>query len=153
MNKVMLMGRLTKDPDIRYSQGERQMEIARYTLAVDRRRSANSDNAADFIPCVSFDRQAEIAEKYFHKGTKIAILGHLQTGSYTDKDGKRVFTMEVIIESQEFAESAAANRRIVGSQAQADTAPAGPAEPSEPACGGYNPETDHDFGDAELPFS
>ena len=150
MNKVMLMGRLTKDPDIRYSQGERQMEIARYTLAVDRRRSANSDNAADFIPCVSFDRQAEIAEKYFHKGTKIAILGHLQTGSYTDKDGKRVFTMEVIIESQEFAESKAASQQSSGGSYQA---PARQAErPAAPLDDGFIniPDGVEDDG---LPFN
>ena len=146
MNKVMLMGRLTKDPDIRYSQGERQMEIARYTLAVDRRRSANSDNAADFIPCVSFDRQAEIAEKYFHKGTKIAILGHLQTGSYTDKDGKRVFTMEVMIESQEFAESKAANQQRMDSRQPESASPQDP-QSADP---GF---TDYTGNDEGLPFN
>ena len=107
MNKVILMGRLTRDPDIRYSQGERQMAIARYTLAVDRRRSsnANGENTADFIQCVAFDRAAEFAEKYFHQGIKIAVVGHLQTGSYTNRDGQKVYTTEVIVDDQEFADS------------------------------------------------
>ena len=111
MNKVILMGRLTRDPDIRYSQGERQMAIARYTLAVDRRRSsnANGENTADFIQCVAFDRAAEFAEKYFHQGIKIAVVGHVQNGSYTNRDGQKVYTTEVIIEDQEFAESKAAS--------------------------------------------
>lgn len=107
MNKVILMGRLTRDPDIRYSQGERQMAIARYTLAVDRRRSSASGdrNTADFIQCVAFDRAAEFAEKYFHQGIKIVVTGHIQTGSYTNRDGQKVYTTEVIVEDQEFAES------------------------------------------------
>ena len=109
MNKVMLMGRLTREPDIRYSQGENAMAIARYTLAVDRRfsRSGNggNDQSADFISCVAFGRSAEFAEKYLRKGTKIAATGRIQTGSYTNKDGVRVYTTEVVIEEQEFAES------------------------------------------------
>ena len=90
MNKVILMGRLTRDPEVRYSQGERQMAIARYTLAVDRRGRANTSNGeqtADFIQCVAFDRSAEFAEKYFHQGTKLVVTGRIQTGSYTNKDG------------------------------------------------------------------
>jgi single-strand DNA-binding protein len=109
MNKVILMGRLTRDPDIRYSnQGERQMAIARYTLAVDRRTRRNSDNneqTADFISCVAFDRSAEFAERYLRKGTKLVVTGRLQTGSYTNKDGVRVYTTDVVVEEQEFAES------------------------------------------------
>ena len=106
MNKVILMGRLTRDPEVRYSQGENAMAIARYTLAVDRRFNRNNDeNTADFINCVAFGRAGEFAEKYFHKGTKIAVTGRIQTGSYTNKDGVRVYTTDVVIEEQEFAES------------------------------------------------
>lgn len=107
MNKVILMGRLTREPDIRYSQGERQMAIARYTLAVDRRgrSSAGGEQNADFISCVAFDRSAEFAEKYLHQGTKIVVTGRIQTGSYTNKDGQRVYTTDVVVEEQEFAES------------------------------------------------
>ena len=108
---------------------------------------------ADFIRCKAFGGAAKFANDYLGKGIKINVCGQLQTRTYDAEDGHRNFVTEVLVESQEFAESAAANRRIAGSQAQADTAPAGPAELSEPACGGYNPETDHDFGDAELPFS
>ena len=112
MNKVILMGRLTRDPDIRYSQGERQMAIARYTLAVDRRfrrNGAGNEQTADFISCVAFDRAAEFAEKYFHQGTKIVITGRIQTGSYTNRDGQKVYTTDVVVEDQEFAESKAAS--------------------------------------------
>lgn len=109
MNKVILMGRLTRDPEVRYSQGENSMAIARYTLAVDRRVSRNSgadgEQTADFINCVAFGRNGEFAEKYLRKGTKIAAEGRIQTGSYTNKDGQRVFTTEVVVENQEFAES------------------------------------------------
>lgn len=106
MNKVVLLGRLTRDPDIRYTQGENQMCIARYTLAVDRRgKQQNSDQTADFISCVAFGRSGEFAEKYLAKGTKIAVVGRLQTGSYTNKDGQTVYTTDVVIEEQYFAES------------------------------------------------
>ena len=106
MNKVILMGRLTRDPDIRYSQGANPTAIARYTLAVDRRfRRNNDDQTADFISCVAFGRSAEFAEKYLHQGTKIAVTGRIQTGSYTNRDGQKVYTTDVIVEDQEFAES------------------------------------------------
>lgn len=109
MNKVILMGRLTRDPEIRYSQGERSMAIARFTLAVDRRRrnsdNANNEQTADFITCVAFDRQAEFAEKYLHQGTKMLVTGRIQTGSYTNKEGQRVYTTEVMVDEMEFAES------------------------------------------------
>ncbi len=108
MNKVILMGRLTRDPDVRYSQsGEGSMAVARYTLAVDRRRSSssNSEQTADFIGCVAFGRSAEFAEKYLHQGTKIVVTGRIQTGSYTNKDGQKVYTTDVVVEEQEFAES------------------------------------------------
>ncbi len=111
MNRVVLMGRLTRDPDIRYSQGgESPMCIARYTLAVDRRRGRRDNNTgdeqnADFISCVAFGRSGEFAEKYLKKGTKICVSGRIQTGSYTNKDGVKVYTTEVVAEDQEFAES------------------------------------------------
>jgi single-strand DNA-binding protein len=106
MNKVILMGRLTRDPEIRYSQGNDQMAIARYTLAVDRRFNRNnSDQTADFISCVAFGRSAEFAEKYLKQGTKIVATGRIQTGSYTNKDGNKVYTTDVVVEDQEFAES------------------------------------------------
>ncbi len=106
MNKVILMGRLTRDPEVRYSQGENPTAIARYTLAVDRRFNRNGEeNSADFIGCVAFGRQAEFAERYLHKGTKIALTGRIQTGSYTNRDGVKVYTTDVVVEDQEFAES------------------------------------------------
>lgn len=113
MNKVILMGRLTRDPMVNYSQGERSIAIARFTLAVDRRfarRDANNDQQqnADFIQCVAFDRQGEFAEKYLHQGTKVVLEGRIQTGSYTNKDGQRVYTTDIVAENIEFAESKAA---------------------------------------------
>ena len=108
MNKVILMGRLTRDPEVRYSQGENAMAIARYTLAVDRRFGRNNGDdqqTADFIGCVAFGRAGEFAEKYFRKGTKIAVTGRIQTGSYTNRDGVKVYTTDVVVEEQEFAES------------------------------------------------
>lgn len=106
MNKVVLMGRLTKDPDVRYTQGEQSMVIARYTLAVDRRRQKDQQGQqADFISCVAFGRGGEFAEKYLKKGIKIIVSGRIQTGSYENKDGQRVYTTDVVIEEQEFAES------------------------------------------------
>ena len=106
MNLVILMGRLTRDPEVRYSQGETSMAVARYTLAVDRRRK-NADGAqeADFIPCVAFDKNGEFAEKYFRQGLRVLVKGHIQTGSYVNRDGNKVYTTDVIIESQEFADS------------------------------------------------
>ena len=112
MNKVILMGRLTKDPEVRYSQGEAPMAVARYTLAVDRRQARNNNNneqTADFINCVAFGRAGEFAERYLRKGTKIAITGRIQTGSYTNKDGVRVYTTDIVVEEQEFAESKSAS--------------------------------------------
>lgn len=106
MNKVILMGRLTRDPEVRYSQGDNAMAVARYSLAVDRRFTRNSEErAADFINCVAFGKAGEFAEKYFRKGTKLAVTGRIQTGSYTNKDGMKVYTTDVVVEEQEFAES------------------------------------------------
>lgn len=108
MNKVILIGRLTKDAEVRHSQGENSTAIARYNLAVDRRFKKDGDaQTADFINCVAFGRGAEFAEKYLRKGTKIAIVGRIQTGSYTNKDGQKVYTTDVVVEEQEFAESKA----------------------------------------------
>ncbi|MEE0954537.1 MAG: single-stranded DNA-binding protein [Eubacterium sp.] len=115
MNKVILVGRLTRDPDIRYSNGENATQIARYTLAVDRRRRSGNqggnEQEADFIGCVAFGKSAEFAEKYLHKGTKIGITGRIQTGRYTNRDGQTVYTTDVIVEDQEFMESKAAASR------------------------------------------
>ena len=108
MNKVILMGRLTRDPEVRYSQGDTPTAIARYTLAVDRRARKDGEASADFISCVAFGKSAEFAEKYLHKGTKLVITGRIQTGSYTNKDGQKVYTTDVVVEDQEFAESKAA---------------------------------------------
>ncbi len=168
MNKVILMGRLTRDPDIRYSAGgaDQQQAYARYTLAVDRRvrRDNNDPNAqtADFISCVAFGRSAQFAEQYLHKGTKIAVTGRIQTGKYTNKDGQTVYTTDVVVEDQEFAESkTAADRYNAGqdmapSQAPAPSYAAPVSAPAAPA-----PDTgsaDGDFInipeglDEELPF-
>lgn len=105
MNKVILMGRLTRDPEIRYSQSENSVAIARFTLAVDRRFKRQGEAEADFISCISFGKSAEHAEKYYRQGLKIAVTGRIQTGSYTNKDGQKVYTTDVIVEESEFAES------------------------------------------------
>ena len=105
MNRVILMGRLTRDPELRYSQGESAMAIARYTLAVNRgHRREQGDNGADFINCVVFRKGAEFAEKYLHQGTKLLVTGRIRTGSYTNKDGQKVYTTDVIVDEQEFTE-------------------------------------------------
>ena len=107
MNKVILVGRLTKDPEVRYTQGENPMAIARYTLAVDRRFKRDGEPTADFINCVVFGKSAEFTEKYFRQGLRVAISGRITTGSYTNKDGVKVYTTDVIVDEQEFAESKA----------------------------------------------
>lgn len=106
MNKVILMGRLTRDPEVRYSQGERSMAIAKYTLAIDRRKTQqNSDPGAVSLTVWRLTAPENFAEKYFRQGLRVLISGHLQTGSYTNKDGQKVYTTDVIVESQEFADS------------------------------------------------
>lgn len=105
MNKVILMGRLARDPEVRYSQGAQPLAIARYTLAVDRRGSKQGEQSADFINCIAFGKSGEFAEKYLHQGTKIVVTGRIQTGSYTNRDGQKVYTTDVVVEEQEFAES------------------------------------------------
>ena len=104
MNKVYLIGRLTRDPEVRYTQGENSIAIARYSLAVDRKIKNDGEVDADFINCIAFGRAGEFAEKYLHKGTKIAVAGRIQTGSYTNRDGIKVYTTDVVIEEQEFCE-------------------------------------------------
>lgn len=123
MNIVVLTGRLTKDPEVRYSQGDNSMAIARYTLAVDRRMRKTQDSeqhTADFISCVAFDKRGEFAEKYLQKGMKIGIQGHIQTGSYTNKDGKKVYTTEVIVDEHEFMEKRESNTRVKENEIQGD---------------------------------
>ncbi len=108
MNRVILMGRLTRDPEVRYSQGEHVMAVARYTLAVDhrvRRNQGGNEQTADFINCVAFDKGGEFAEKYFRQGMRVLISGRIQTGSYTNKDGNKVYTTDIIVDEQEFADS------------------------------------------------
>ncbi len=122
MNKVILMGRLTRDPDVRYTQRNSSQEstaVARFTLAVDRRFSQEGQQSADFISCVAFGRSGEFAEKHFRKGTKVVITGRIQTGSYTNKDGQKVYTTDVIVEEQEFAES----KRAEGQQGEYSSNP------------------------------
>lgn len=146
MNKVILMGRLTRDPEVRYSQGENAMAIARYTLAVDRRFNRNADEqSADFIGCVAFGRSGEFAERYLRKGTKIVVTGRIQTGSYTNRDGVKVYTTDVVVEDQEFAESK-------GSASASDSGFAGNASPA-PLAAGDGFMNIPDGIDEELPFN
>lgn len=105
MNKTVLIGRSTKDADVRYSQGDKPMAIARISLAVDRKFKQEGQPTADFINCIAFGKTAEVIEKYVVKGTKIAVVGHIQTGSYTNKDGQKVYTTDVVIDELEFCES------------------------------------------------
>mgnify|MGYP001625192402 FL=1 len=109
MNKVILMGRIVRDPDVRYSSGEKPTAVARYTLAVDRKFKRDGEQIADFISCVAFGKQAQFAENYLHQGMKMVISGHIQTGSYTNRDGQKVYTTDVVVEEHEFAESKSAN--------------------------------------------
>ena len=152
MNKVILMGRLTRDPEVRYSAGENALAIARYTLAVDRRfRRDNDQQTADFISCVAFGKNGEFAEKYLHQGTKIAAEGRIQTGSYTNKDGNRVYTTDVVVEEQEFAESkAAASENAGGGYQQAGAAAPTRPEPTQAAGDGFM--NIPDAIEEELPF-
>lgn len=147
MNKVILMGRLTRDPDIRYSQGENSLAIARFTLAVDRRfkREGSNDQTADFISCVAFGKTAEFCERYTHQGTKLVVEGRIQTGSYTNKDGVKVYTTEVFVENVEFAESK-------NSSSEGNYVPSARPEPINAAGDGFMniPDGVEDEG---LPFS
>ena len=152
MNKVILMGRLTRDPEVRYSTGENGMAIARYTLAVDRRFGRrDGDATADFIPCVAFGRSAEFAEKYFRQGIKIVVSGRIQTGSYTNRDGIKVYTTEVIVDDQEFAESKAASDNYQSGRAAQAQAPAPSAPDLSDGMDGFM--NIPDGIDEELPFA
>ena len=154
MNKVILMGRLTRDPDVRYSQGENTTAVSRYTLAVDRRFRRDGDASADFIGCVAFGRQAEFAEKYLRQGTKIAITGRIQTGSYTNREGQKVYTTDVVVEEQEFAESkAAAGEHAGGFQSQQNQANPFQSAPTPSAAAGDGFMNIPDGIDEELPFN
>ena len=147
MNKVILMGRLTRDPDVRYSAGESGTSVARYTLAVDRRFNKRDGEAtADFISCVAFGRSAEFAEKYFHQGLKVVVTGRIQTGSYTNRDGNKVYTTDVVVEDQEFVEM-----RMAAAQRNREESSQERPEPMPVDAGGFMtlPE---DF-DEELPFA
>ena len=130
MNKAVLVGRLTRDPEVRYSQGENAVAVARYTVAVDRRFKRDNEPTADFIPCVVFGRSAEFAEKYFRQGMRVAIAGRIQTGNYTNKEGVRVYTTEVIVEEQEFAQSKDENVGV-GSPGQIEQSQAPSAGPGD----------------------
>ena len=145
MNKVVLVGRLTRDPEVRYSQGDNATAVARYTLAVDRRFRRDGEPTADFIPCVIFGRSAEFAEKYFHQGLKVVVTGRIQTGSYTNRDGNKVYTTDVVVEDQEFAESKAAS--------QANGNNYTPARPEPSAASGDGFMNIPDGIDEELPFN
>ncbi len=157
MNKVILMGRLTRDPEIRYSQGDNAMAIARYTLAVDRRFNRNGDeNSADFIGCVAFGKSAEFAERYLHKGTKIVATGRIQTGSYTNRDGVKVYTTDVVVEDQEFAESKNSASNADGGYGSAGFGGSGygaPASRPQPEAAGDGFMNIPDGIDEELPFN
>ena len=147
MNKVILMGRLTRDAEVRYSQGESSSAIARFTLAVDRRsRRNNEDQTADFISCVAFSKTAEFLERFGRKGTKFVLEGHIQTGSYTNKDGQRVYTTDVVAENVEFAES----KNAAGGNADFGGALSAPS-PSGAAGDGFM--NIPDGIDEELPFN
>lgn len=147
MNKVILMGRLTRDPEVRYSQGEQSTAVARYTLAVDRRFKRDGDQqTADFIQCVAFGRSGEFAERYLRKGTKVVVTGRIQTGSYTNREGQRVYTTDVVVEDQEFAES----RNASGGEHSGYT-PADRPSPGSAAGDGFM--NIPDGIDEELPFN
>ena len=145
MNKVWLMGRPTRDPDIRYSQSGDNTAIARFTLAVDRRvrrREEGEENTADFIGCVCFGKQAEFVEKYIRQGMKIAVTGRIQTGSYTNKDNQKVYTTDVVLDEIEFAESKGVSNSAEGNS--------GRPEPSAAGDGFMNIP---DGVEAEMPFN
>ena len=146
MNKVILMGRLPRDPEVRYSQGANSLAIARYTLAVDRRFRRDGEPTADFINCVAFGKQAEHAERYYRQGLRVVVCGRIQTGSYTNKDGVKVYTTDVVVEEQEFAESKSSSDANRGGF-QAAPAPA----PAMDAGDGFM--NIPDGIDEELPFN
>ena len=129
MNKVILMGRLVKDPEVRYSNSAEPLAVARYTLAVNRRFKRQGEPEADFINCVAFDRQGEFAEKYFRQGMRVLISGRIQTGSYINRDGQKVYTTDIIVDDQEFADSKGAAADMSGYRGGYQQ----PAQPQQPA--------------------
>lgn len=143
MNKFIGLGRVVRDPEVRYSQGENASCVARYSLAIDRRFKRDGEPTADFINCVAFGKQGEFAEKYLRQGTKIAIVGRIQTGSYTDRNGNKVYTTDIVVEEQEFAESKA-------SQGTSEQQPKPQPTPSDLGDGFMNIP---DGLDEELPFN
>lgn len=144
MNKVILMGRIVRDPEVRYSQGQNASVVAKYSLAVPRRFKQEGQPDADFINCTCFGKQAEFAERYLRQGTKIAVTGRIQTGSYTDKNGNKVYTTDIVVEEQEFAESKPSTQKE-----SVNTQPAPIPTPSNLADGFLNIP---DGIDEELPF-
>lgn len=157
MNKVILMGRLTRDPDVRYSAGENSSAVARFTIAVDRRFRRDGEQTADFISCVAFGRQAEFVEKYLRQGIKIALTGRIQTGSYTNREGQRVYTTDVVAEELEFAESKNASAGSGASNGYSAPRQNTPAAPTRtPDFGGSSVEGFMNYPDGideELPFN
>ena len=151
MNKVVLVGRLTRDPEVRYSQGDNATAVARYTLAVNRKFKKDGEPTADFIPCVVFGRSAEFAEKYFRQGLRIVVSGRIQTGSYTNREGQKVYTTEVVVEEQEFAESKSASDNQAASHPRTE-APA-PSMPNPGAASTDGFMNIPDGIDVELPFN
>ena len=147
MNKVILIGRLTKNPEVRYTQGEKPMAIASYSLAVDRMYKIDGEPSADFINCKAFGKQGEFAEKYLRKGMKIAVTGHIQTGSYTNRDGNKVYTTDVVVEQHEFCESRA------GSDNNSGYAPAQQPQPSPAPVSSANDFMTIPDNMEELPFN
>lgn len=137
MNKVILMGRLVRDPDVKYTQGQIQTAVARFTLAVDRRYKKENEQSADFISCIAFGKIGEFVEKYLNKGTKIVLDGHWQTGSYTNKDGQKIYTNDCIVENIDFAES----KKAESTQ-----------QPQQTDAKGFMPIPD-DIDEDELPFN
>ena len=147
MNEVVLVGRLTRDPEVRYSQGNNATAVARYTVAVDRRFKRDGEPTADFIPCVVFGRSAEFAEKYFRQGMRVSISGRIQTGSYTNKDGQKVYTTEVVVEEVDFADSRRSdNAAPAGAPAgaPANSMPAPESDAADPM-GGFDVDGDIPF--------
>lgn len=153
MNKVILMGRLTRDPEVRYSQSAEPLAVARYTLAVNRRFKRDGEADADFINCVAFGKSGEFAEKYFKKGQMVAVVGRLQVSSWDDQNGQKRWSTDVVIEEQHFAESKSsfeANRSSVNSYDNAPK-PQAPSAPTQSNAEGFFP-IDENIDDEDLPF-
>lgn len=152
MNKVILMGRLTRDPEVRYSQGANSLAVARFTLAVDRRFKREGEASADFINCVAFGKTAEHVERYYRQGIKVVVCGRIQTGSYTNRDGVKVYTTDIVVEESEFAESKSNSES--GSRDYRSSAPSpssAPAPSRVPSNDGFM--NIPDGIDEELPFN